>query len=86
MSDAGWQHGTREPRDRAQDDTQKAKKWGRLPPPPKDNLETTPAGRRTEKGKLQSFALNSTWKRRGSLYDAVYGTPTAADRLLRPDT
>ena len=30
-----------------------------------------------------NLALNSIWKRRGSLYDAVYGTPTAADRLLR---
>lgn len=33
-----------------------------------------------------SLALNSTWNLRGSLTEAVYGTPTAADRLLRPDT
>jgi len=33
-----------------------------------------------------SLALNSIWNLRGSLTEAVYGTPTAADRLLRPLT
>ena len=62
------------------------KKWGRLPPPPKDNPAPMPAGWRNGKGTPYSLALNSIWNLRGSLYDAVKGTPTAADRLLRPDT
>jgi hypothetical protein len=50
--------------------------------PPKDNLVTTPAGRQNEKDTVYSLALNSTWILRGSVTDAVYGTPTDADRLL----
>ena len=47
------------------------KKWGRLPPSPKDNPATTPAGRRNGKGNGYSLALNSSWNLRGSLTDAV---------------
>jgi hypothetical protein len=57
------------------------KKRGRLPPPPKDNPERRrQAGARERR--VYSLALNSTWILRGSLTDAVYGTPTDADRVL----
>jgi hypothetical protein len=51
-----------------------SKKWGRLPPPPKDNLEQSrQAGVREghPSHRLQSLALNSNWILRGSLTDAV---------------
>ena len=49
--------------------------------PPKDNPERRrQAGARERR--VYSLALNSTWILRGSLTDAVYGTPTDADRVL----
>jgi len=60
---------------------ERKEKWGRLPPPPKDNPERRRhAGARERR--VYSLALNSTWTLRGSLTDAVYGTPMDADRLL----
>ena len=71
---------------RARGAGRRRKEMGAAPTAPQGQSRNEPAGSRNEKGNVYSLALNSSWNLRGSVTDAVYGTPTAADRLLSPVT